>query len=109
MNEEFVSVTVQFLGRSFVVKCRSDEHAPLQQAVDFLNKKMLEVQKKTNTAGFEQVAVITALNLANEAIQSKNQNNDLLHKVNQKLSGLQEKLDEALHQNKQAEFSYVLD
>lgn len=59
------TLDIKIQGREYRVACPPEEVDSLQAAADLLNARMGEIAKATKSTG-ERLAVMTALNLANE-------------------------------------------
>ena len=59
------------MGREFRVACPEDEQARLLEAVDYLNKKMLEIRDGGKVIGLERIAIMAALNIAHEMMSTR--------------------------------------
>ncbi len=70
MNES-KSLQITIMGREFRVACPEDEQAGLLEAVDYLNKKMLEIRDAGKVIGLERIAIMAALNIAHELLTTK--------------------------------------
>jgi cell division protein ZapA len=68
---ESKSLQVSIMGRDFRVACPDDEQAGLLEAVDYLNKKMLEIRDAGKVIGIERIAIMAALNIAHEMLTTK--------------------------------------
>ena len=64
------TVTIKLQGKEFRVACVPSEKEDLLAVAAFLDWKMGEIAKQTNSSG-ERLAVMTALNLAHELISLK--------------------------------------
>jgi cell division protein ZapA len=69
MTTAATTLSVQLLGREYRVACADDERADLLAAVRLLDQRMREVRDSGKGAALEKVAVMTALNLANELLK----------------------------------------
>jgi len=67
---------INIFGRDLKVKCSPDEKSSLQKAATYLNDKMHSLSSKASLASIENVAVITALNLAHEVINLEKKTTD---------------------------------
>ena len=63
------SVVVHLLDKEYRVACPPDERDNLIRAARFLDDRMREV-REANVVGLERIAVMAALNLAHELLQS---------------------------------------
>ena len=68
---EAKSLQVTIMGRDFRVACPDEEQAGLLQAVDYLNKKMLDIRDGGKVIGLERIAIMAALNIAHELLTTK--------------------------------------
>ena len=65
------SLQITIMGRDFRVACAEHEQAGLLQAVDYLNKKMLEIRDSGKVIGLERIAIMAALNISHELLTTK--------------------------------------
>ena len=65
---EAKSLQITIMGREFRVACPEEEQAGLLEAVDYLNKKMLEIRDAGKVIGLERIAIMAALNIAHEML-----------------------------------------
>ena len=66
-----LQLDVTILGRDYRVACAEDEQAELREAVALLDARMREIRDKGRTAGAERIAVMAALNIANELLRER--------------------------------------
>ena len=69
--KEAKSLQISIMGREFRVACPEEEQAGLLEAVDYLNKKMLEIREGGKIIGLERIAIMAALNIAHEMLTMK--------------------------------------
>ena len=69
--ERSVQLDVHILGRDYKVACKEHERAELQEAVAFLDGRMREIREAGKTAGVDRIAVMAALNIANELLRAR--------------------------------------
>lgn len=103
MNVSPVKVTI--LDKEYLISCEEHEKEPLRHAVDYLNKNMNVMKKTGNVIGSERIAVMTALNVVNELLAYKQENNNYIDKVDSTLKRLQNKIDSAIGIDKPQENS----
>ena len=65
------SLQITIMGRDFRVACPEDEQSGLLEAVDYLNKKMIEIRDTGKVIGLERIAIMAALNIAHELLSTK--------------------------------------
>lgn len=66
-----VTLDIHLLGRDYKVACREEERADLLEAVKFLDQRMREIRGASKTAGIDRIAVMAALNIANELLRER--------------------------------------
>lgn len=106
MTEKTVHSTIEILGKVYPVKCQESELDSLQKAAQYLNDKMAEVQESGKVVDPGRIAIITALNIAHQMLQSDQQKTSFVSKLNQRITNLQDRLDTAINKALQTEFLY---
>jgi cell division protein ZapA len=96
-------VKVNILDKEYLISCADNEREQLHNAVTFLNMKMQEVKNSGKVIGSERVAVMTALNIANELLASRRENDSYTNDVDAAVRRLRNKIDEALTHGRQLE------
>jgi cell division protein ZapA len=107
MTNKTVNTIVEILGKPYPIRCPESELQSLQEAADYLNRKMAEIQESGKVINLERIAIITALNIAHQFLQMDQQKDTLMSKINQRISTLQDKLDTAIKKPMQTELIYV--
>jgi cell division protein ZapA len=70
-GERAVQLDIKILGRDYKVACKEGERAELLDAVAFLDARMHEIKDGGKIAGVDRIAVMAALNLANELLRER--------------------------------------
>ena len=70
-------------------------------AADLLNRNMQDIRDRGKVVGLDRVAVMAALNLANEVIKFRSRDESLNNTVGSRIESLRDKLDTALGNSKQ--------
>lgn len=107
MTNKTVNSTIELLGKFYPIRCVESELKSLQQAAEYLNQKMIEVQASGTVINPERIAIVTALNITYEFLQLGEQKLNLVNRINQRVSQLQDKLDMAINKNRQTELVYT--
>ena len=68
------TVTVRILDKDYQVACSVDERENLLKAAKELDNRMRDIRANTSVIGIERIAVIAALNLADELLKLRSQN-----------------------------------
>ena len=92
------------LDKEYLITCEEEEVDSLHNAIDYLNNKMAETKKNGSVIGSERIAVMTALNIANEMLENKRENQDYAFKIDSTLSRLQTKINDALDIKSQLDY-----
>jgi len=104
MSEERVTrVGVRLLDREYQVACPAEERADLLDSAEYLDAKMREVRDSGKVTGLERIAVISALNLANELIKLRRQGSAVDGDLATRLRLLRERVESALERGQQLE------
>ncbi len=104
MSEERITrVSVRLLDREYQVACPADERSALLDSAEYLDAKMREVRDSGNVVGLDRIAVISALNLANELIQLRRSGTTVDGEVGTRLRMLRERVEAALERGQQME------
>ena len=85
------SVTVQIAGVKYALKTEEDDRW-VKQVAAFVDGKIRDVQKHTRTVDTQAVAVLTALQIAEELFNERRQSGDLRKKIREKSQSLLEVL-----------------
>ena len=104
MSEDKLSrVSVRLLDREYQVACPVDERSDLLDSAEYLDAKMREVRDSGKVVGLDRVAVISALNIANELIKLRRNGGTVDVDLGARLKGLRERVELALEKGQQLE------
>ncbi len=70
LGKEVKGITINVMGREFRVAAPDGEERQLVASVDLLNKKMKEIRDSGKVVGNERIAIMVALNIAHEHLQT---------------------------------------
>jgi cell division protein ZapA len=96
MSEDTSPINVTILDKEYLINCEVSERESLRNAADYLNQKMDEMKSSGGVIGSERIAVMTALNITNELLAYKKDNQDYTSNIDSTLKRLQNKINEAL-------------
>ena len=104
MSEDRVArVSVRLLDREYQVACPAEERSDLLDSAEYLDTKMREVRDSGKVVGLDRIAVISALNLANELIKLRRNGSSVDAELGTKLQKLRERVESALEKGQQLE------
>jgi cell division protein ZapA len=86
------AVDVNIMGREFTVSCTDEERPGLINAVNFLDKKMRDIRDGGKIIGVERIAIMAALNLAHELLNTKSGGVDV-GDIKRRISQMQDQID----------------
>jgi cell division protein ZapA len=101
MTAENNTLTVSIVGKDYQVACPPGEEASLREAAHYLHKLMESIRASGRVVGLDRVAVMAALNVSNELLQSKNSRADSQAKVTAQVQQLSDRVADAISANKQ--------
>jgi cell division protein ZapA len=70
VNRDSGAVKVYILDKEFLVACPEEDRDALQASAKYLNDRMLEIRGSGRVVGIDRIAVMAALNLAHEVVES---------------------------------------
>lgn len=89
------SVVVHILDKEYRVACPPGEKDSLIRAARFLDEKMREV-KEANVIGLERIAIMAALNMSHELLQTSGALEDR-EQGQERISGLLDRIDREIN------------
>jgi cell division protein ZapA len=98
---QFSQVTIRILEKEYNVACPAEEKPALLASAELLSHKMREIRDSGKVVGLDRVAVMAALNLANELLKAQGQDEELKNIVGLRIRAMREHLDTALGPAKQ--------
>jgi cell division protein ZapA len=101
VSEMFAHVTIRILEKEYHVACPAEDKAALLASAELLNSKMREIRDSGKVVGLDRVAVMAALNLANDLLRAQTQDEELKSIVGLRIRAMREHLDSALGPAKQ--------
>ncbi|HWN45895.1 MAG TPA: cell division protein ZapA, partial [Steroidobacteraceae bacterium] len=83
------------------VSCPQDERADLLDSAEYLNKKMREIRDTGKVVGADRIAVMAALNMANELLRLRKLDTELQGAVSGRVKNMRERVETALQRTRQ--------
>ena len=103
MTEMFAHVNVKILEKEYEVACPANERTDLLDSAEMLNSKMREIRDGGKVAGLDRIAVMAALNLANDLLKARDQGEVLESAAKERLQAMRERVETALQNGQQIE------
>ena len=101
MTDNLAQVSIRILEKEYQVACPAGEKQDLVAAAELLNRSMRDIRERGKVVGLERVAVMAALNLANEVVKFRSRDEELNTSFGSRIESLRDKLDIALGNSKQ--------
>ena len=96
MSTELVRVSVRILDKEYFVSCSHEERSALLDAAEFLNTRMREIRDSGKVVGLDRIAVMAALNLANELLRVKAQSDQAMSAATAQVRSVRERAEAVL-------------
>jgi cell division protein ZapA len=103
MSDDVARVGVRILDKEYFIACPYDERSDLLDSAEYLNGKMREIRDSGKVVGLDRIAVMAALNLANEVVKLRDREQRVDSDVGIRLKGLRERVEAALEKGQQLE------
>ncbi|MFO1469090.1 MAG: cell division protein ZapA [Steroidobacteraceae bacterium] len=103
MSDNHARVSVRILEKEYHITCPVEERSDLLDSAEYLNNRMREIRDTGKVVGLDRIAVIAALNMANELLRVRNRDNSLETDMGNRLRILRERVESALERGQQLE------
>ena len=103
MSQEQARVSVRIMEKEYVIACPYEERTALLDTAEFLNSRMREVRDSGKVVGLDRIAVMVALNLANELMRLKSHDAKLENDATGRVRALRERVEGAIEKGQQLE------
>jgi cell division protein ZapA len=103
VSGEAARVSVRILEKEYQFACPSEEKTDLIRSAEYLNARMKQIRDAGNVVGTDRIAVMAALNLANDLLKGRNRDESVETHLGMRLKSLRERVESALEDGKQLE------
>lgn len=103
MTTDVSRVSVRILEKDYHVACPTEERAALLDSAEYLNRKMREIRDSGKVVGLDRIAVMAALNITNDLLQSRGRDEGVEIDIAARLKALRERVESALTRGQQLE------
>lgn len=97
-------VSVRILDKEYQIACPVEERTALLDSAELLNARMKEVRESGKVVGLDRIAVIAALNIANELLAERNEDKVPGEEISLRIKEMRERVEAAVGKGKQLEF-----
>ena len=96
MNEQVTQVSVRILDKEYQVACPASQRTDLLDSAEMLNEKMREVRDKSGVVGLDRIAVMAALNMANDLLHAQARDEAMEGNFSDRLKVISDRVDSVL-------------
>ena len=96
MNESTAQVSVRILDKEYQVACPASERTDLLDSAEALNAKMIEIRDSGRIVGLDRIAVMAALNMANDLLHAQARDRILEGDVSSRLKVISDRVESVL-------------
>ncbi len=96
MNESTAQVSVRILDKEYQVACPANERTDLLDSAEVLNAKMREIRDSGRIVGIDRIAVMAALNMANDLLHAQARDRSLDGDVSSRLKLISDRVESVL-------------
>ena len=96
MTQQIAQVSVRILDKEYQVACPAEERTDLLDSAEILNSKMREIRDSGRIVGLDRIAVMAALNMANDLMHAKARDQQLEGDISERLKSISDRVDSVL-------------
>ena len=89
-------VSVRILDKEYQVACPADERTDLLDCAEVLNARMAEIRDSGRIVGLDRIAVMAALNMANDLLHAQARDRELDGDISNRLRQISDRVESAL-------------
>ena len=101
MNDPYAQVSVRILDKEYQVACPASERTDLLDSAEVLNSKMLEIRDSGRIVGLDRIAVMAALNMANDLLHAQARDRLLEGDLSGRLKLISDRVESVLGSSRQ--------
>lgn len=101
MTESSAQINIKILEKEYQISCPTSERAALLDSAELLNRKMREIRDTGKVIGLDRIAVMAALNMANELLRSRSRGDFVEGDAKLRLQAMRERVEGALQSTRQ--------
>ena len=101
MTEQNAQVSVRILDKEYQVACTANERTNLLDSAEILNNKMREIRDSGRIVGLDRIAVMAALNMANDLLHANARDVELEGGISDRLKIISDRVDNVLSGSQQ--------
>ncbi len=103
MSDPYAQVSVRILDKEYQISCPVDERTDLLDSAEILNAKMREIRDSGRVVGLDRIAVMAALNMANDLLHAQAKDRLIEGDLSSRLRLISDRVESVLGESKQLE------
>lgn len=96
MSDTHAQVSVRILDKEYQVACPASERTDLLDSAEVLNEKMREIRDSGRIVGLDRIAVMAALNMANDLLHAQERDKTLEGDISSRLKLISDRVESVL-------------
>ncbi len=101
MSDTHAQVSVRILDKEYQVACPASERTDLLDSAEVLNEKMREIRDSGRIVGLDRIAVMAALNMANDLLHAQERDKTLEGDISSRLKLISDRVESVLGDTQQ--------
>ena len=101
MSDPYAQVSVRILDKEYQVACPASERTDLLDSAEILNARMREIRDSGRVVGLDRIAVMAALNMANDLLHAQARDRLLEGDISNRLKTISDRVEHALGDTRQ--------
>jgi len=101
MSDTNSQVSVRILDKEYQVACPASERTDLLDSAEVLNEKMREIRDSGRIVGLDRIAVMAALNMANDLLHAQERDKTLEGDISSRLKLISDRVESVLGNTQQ--------
>ncbi len=101
MSDMYAHVSVRILEKEYQVACPASERTALLDSAEILNQRMREIRDSGKVVGLDRIAVMAALNMANELLLARESEKTIENTLGDRIRILSDRVESALGSTQQ--------
>ena len=103
MTQGYVQVNIRILEKDYQISCPASERGALLDSAELLNSKMREIRDGGKVIGRDRIAVMAALNMANDLLHIRHRGESIEGDARLRIQAMRERVEGALQSGRQLE------
>ncbi len=104
MSDTNAQISVRILDKEYQVACPASERTDLLDSAEILNERMREIRDSGRIVGLDRIAVMAALNMANDLLHAQERDKTLEGDISIRLKLISDRVESALGNTQQLDF-----